>query len=87
MIRWLEEVRIRHYYFRSRIPLRYDRLQLLVLVDANQDAYGAVTYIHIKTAIGPLVFACDREVEGSIVTAHVNTTSVAANCSARSEVG
>ncbi|XP_062713284.1 uncharacterized protein LOC134290229 [Aedes albopictus] len=50
----VDEVRIPRYYFRGGFSLRYNSLQLHVFVDASQDAYGAVAYIRIETATGPL---------------------------------
>ncbi|XP_055622254.1 uncharacterized protein LOC129765843 [Toxorhynchites rutilus septentrionalis] len=50
----IERVRIPRYHFTGGLSVDYSTLQLHVLVDASENAYGAVAYFRVMTASGPI---------------------------------
>ncbi|XP_062698521.1 uncharacterized protein LOC134284163 [Aedes albopictus] len=50
----IENVKIPRFYFQGSRSVDYNTVQLHVLVDASQDAYGAAAYFRVLTGNGPL---------------------------------
>ncbi|XP_062703537.1 uncharacterized protein LOC134285991 [Aedes albopictus] len=50
----IENVKIPRFYFQGSRSVDYNTVQLHVLVDASQDAYGAAAYFRVLTGNGPV---------------------------------